>query len=219
MRSAELDAFVAFGLRDHVDERQLQDASPHCGIVRVDAGPVVRGEPQLEDGPELERFAVQEPGGDGVASGEELQESFCERLPVVDLDADHEAGTGEPGHVVANPGIAVALQERLEVSGGCVVAQHAADGLELRALARRGRPVREEQHLLRCVARERVSDRAAVESDEVAVAGRDPVEEPLPQLVAGVRVIDDRGDLREEVPGGGARADRRSAGRSCRSPH
>ena len=132
----ELDAFVAFGLGDHVDERQLQDASPHRGVVGVDAGPVVRGEPQLEDGPELERFAVEEPSGDGVAAGEELEESFGERLAVVDLDADHEAGTGEAGDVVADAGVAVAFQERLEVGGGGVLAEHAADRLQLRALAR-----------------------------------------------------------------------------------
>ena len=83
----ELDALVAFGFGDHVDERELQDASPDRGVVGVDAGPVVRGEPELEDGLELERLAVEEPGGDGVASGEELEEPFRERLAVVDLDA------------------------------------------------------------------------------------------------------------------------------------
>ena len=107
----QLDAFVAFGFGDHVDERELQDPSPNGGVVGVDAWSVVGGEPQLEDGSELERFAVEEPGGDSVATGEELEESFRERLAVVDLDADHEPGTGEVGHVVADPSIAVAFQD------------------------------------------------------------------------------------------------------------
>ena len=107
-------------------------------------------------------------------------ESLGEGLPVVYLDADHEAGTGETRHVVPDAGVAVALQEGLEVGRGRIVAQYSADRFQLRTLPGGGRPVREKQHLLGRVAGQAVADRALVERDQVGVASCDPVERILP---------------------------------------
>ena len=110
--------------------------------------PVVGGEPELEARLKLEGLAVEEAGGDGVASGEELEESFGECFAVVDFDRDDEAGAGEAGDVIADPGVAVPLEEGLEVGGGGVLAEHGADGFQFRALAGGARPVGEEQDFL-----------------------------------------------------------------------
>src|SRR5262249_8880921 len=85
------------------------------------------------------------------------------------------------GDVVADAGIASALQEGLEVGRRRVLAEHGAYRLELGALARRRWPVCEKEHLFACVSREAVADGAGEERGELLVAARDAGDERVPQ--------------------------------------
>lgn len=115
------DSRVAAAGRHGVRERDLDDAAPD-GVVRcTDGGAVVSGEPEGEVGPELELFAVEKPGGDGVAASELLDEAFGEAFAFVDLQAYDKATAGEARDVVADARVTTAGKEGVKVGRGGVL--------------------------------------------------------------------------------------------------
>jgi hypothetical protein len=138
-------------------------------------------------------------GGDRVATRQRLQKSLREALSLLDLDPDRHPRACQPGDVVANACVALLLQERLEVGGRRVVAEHRLDRLQEGALAARRGTMGEEQLLLTRIAGERVADRALEKAAKCVVTARDPFEEALPERRTGIGLEDGRAQLCEQV--------------------
>ncbi len=179
-------------------ERDQTQPSPKAVRIVPHDGFVVRAEPVLPERLELEELAVEEPRGDGIASGQRLDARLVQPCAIVRLAGDHEAPADERSQVVGDRRPVFQL-DRGERHVPRVIPEHPLDGVRQGALAVGAGPVEQEQHLLARDAGEAVADGAPDELDERLIATEDFLNKLLPARAVRVGLVQRPGLHRDAV--------------------
>lgn len=138
-------------------EGDQAQARPHRVIVTVDPWPMVRDEPNLELGLELEVLGVEEPRRDRVAARNELDRRLVEVAALARLGREGDPGAVKARDVVPRPMPAANARESIEGARPGEVAGDPLQGLDEGRLPVAPGAVQDEEGVLARVAGERIT--------------------------------------------------------------